>query len=240
MTTSNPSLSVIVPVLGDTPALAGLLASLTAQTCPPEEIIVADGADDSECLALCRHYGVRHLATRPGRGGQLRAAADVASQQALWFLHADTRPEHTAAAALRESLKGGAVGGCFAFRFAGPDSVGRRTLAAMINWRAAIGIPYGDQGIFASAAAYRDAGGFADEPLFEEVTLVRGLRRLGRFDMLRLPIEVSTRRWEQQGWLRRSLANRALAVGYQLGVPPGTLAKFYRPISSTRRQDTRC
>jgi len=211
MITSTPSLSVIVPVLRDTPALAELLACLAAQTRPPEEIIVADGADDSECRSLCRQYDARYLATPPGRGGQLRAAADVAGHEALWFLHADTLPDLTAADTLRDSLTGGAVGGCFAFRFAGSPSAGRRALAAMINWRAGVGMPYGDQGIFATAAAYRDAGGFADEPLFEEVPLVRGLRRLGRFDMLTLPIKVSTRRWEQQGWLRRSLANRALA-----------------------------
>jgi rSAM/selenodomain-associated transferase 2 len=240
MSIATPSLSVIVPVLHDTIALAGLLACLAEQTRPPEEIIVADGGDDSGCAALCRDHGVRYLATRPGRGGQLRAGAELAGHEALWFLHADTLPDPEAAAALRASLADGAVGGCFAFRFAGPQSPGRRWLAALINWRAGIGMPYGDQGIYASASAYRDAGGFADEPLFEEVPLVRGLRQLGRFDMLRVPIDVSTRRWEQQGWLRRSLANRALAVGYQLGVSPGTLAKFYRPISSTRHQDTQC
>ena len=240
MSTSIPSLSVIVPVLHDTRALAGLLACLAGQSLPPEEVIVADGANDGDCDLLCRQHGARHFATRPGRGGQLRAAADAAQHEALWFLHADTLPDRRAAETLRNCLADGAVGGCFRFCFAGPPSPGRRSLAAMINWRAGIGIPYGDQGIFASAAAYRDAGGFADEPLFEEVPLVRGLRQLGRFDMLDLPIEVSTRRWEQQGWLRRSLANRALAVAHLLGVPPGTLARFYRPISSTQRQDTRC
>lgn len=240
MTDTAGTLSVIVPVLRDTPALAGLLDCLAGQTRPPDEVIVADGADEKACESLCRAFGARHVPTLPGRGRQLRAAAELAQYDALWFLHADTLPAGTAAEALRHSLAGGAVGGCFAFRFAGPSSAGRRSLAAMINWRAGIGVPYGDQGIFASAAAYRAAGGFADEPLFEEVPLVRGLRRLGRFDMLELPIEVSTRRWEQQGWLRRSLANRALAVGYLAGIAPGTLARFYRPISSTQHQDTPC
>ncbi len=231
MTTPEFAISIIIPVLGDTPALTSLLQCLRASERQPAEIIVADAAKEQACQQVCSEYDARYLATSAGRGPQLRAAAAEASGDALWFLHADTRPSADALQAIAESLNSGAVGGCCHFRFAGRSTPMRRWLEAMINWRAGVGVPYGDQGIFAAVDAYARAGGFAAEPLFEEVPLVKGLRRLGRFDRLAAPIDVSTRRWEQQGWLRRSLANRALAVGYMLGVSPGTLARHYRPMA---------
>ena len=113
------------------------------------------------------------------------------------------------------------------FRFAGAPDWRKRALAALINARARVGVPYGDQGLFATRAAYEAAGGFADAPLFEEVPLVRGLRRQGRFVALGESIGVSPRRWERDGWLRRTLANRALALAYMAGAAPERLARRY-------------
>jgi hypothetical protein len=87
---------------------------------------------------------------------------------------------------------------------------------------------YGDQGIFVTRAAYEEGPGFAAEPLFEEVPLVRYLKRCGGFVALDVPITVDPRRWERDGYLRRTLHNRVLALGHLLGVPPPRLAQWYR------------
>ncbi len=231
-TQGKGKLSLIVPVLGDIQELSTLLQALQSGTSTPDEIIVVDGAGAAQCQSLCAATGAKYLAAGGGRGKQLRAGAGTAAGDWLWFLHADTQPSQQACAAIRASLQRGAAGGCLQFRFAGPASRGRALLARLINWRTRIGIPYGDQGLFATRQAYEAAGGFASDALFEEVPLVRGLRRVGRFDHLPARIDVSPRRWEQQGWLRRSLANRLLAMGYMLGVSPGTLAKLYRPMAN--------
>jgi hypothetical protein len=102
-------------------------------------------------------------------------------------------------------------------------------LARLINYRARYGIPYGDQGLFVARTAYDAVGGFADTPLFEEVPLVRKLRKRGSFAQVAASIGVSPRRWERDGWLQRSIGNRLLALAYTLGVPPRRLARRYRP-----------
>ncbi len=229
-------LSLIIPVLGDTQELTKLFAVLRTGSETPDEIIVVDGAKDAQCQSLCDDNGAQYLATSRGRGRQLRAGAAAATGDWLWFLHADTQPSKLACKAIRASLSQGAAGGCLRFRFAGRPSQARSLLAKLINWRTRIGIPYGDQGLFATRRAYETAGGFANQALFEEVQLVRGLRRTGRFEHVPAPIEVSPRRWEQEGWLRRSCANRLLAIGYMLGVSPGTLAKHHRPILKNQGQ----
>ena len=76
-------------------------------------------------------------------------------------------------------------------------------------------------------AAYEACGGFAHEPLFEEVRLVKRLRDRGTFVTLDEPLGVSPRRWERDGWLRRSAANRLLALGHALGISAARLAARY-------------
>jgi hypothetical protein len=51
---------------------------------------------------------------------------------------------------------------------------------------------------------------------------------MGAFVALPIDVEVSARRWERDGWWRRTVMNRALALGYILGVPPTRLAHWYR------------
>src|SRR5213079_2650904 len=87
---------------------------------------------------------------------------------------------------------------------------------------------YVDQGIFVSRTAYDASPGIGPQPLFEEVALVRALRRTGRFVALPLPMTVSERRWQRDGLLRRTLRNRTLALAYLLGIDPATLERWYR------------
>lgn len=220
--------TVIVPVLGDSAALARLLPALRALQPPPAAILVADGAASSECRTLCARHGAMYLATRAGRGHQQHVAAGRALSPTLWFVHADAEVPCQAIAVIEAAVARGAVGGCFRFRFTGPPAWYKSALATLINLRAKIGVPYGDQGLFVRADAYARAGGFPDVPLFEEVPLVKALRRAGRFAILDTALGVSPRRWERDGWLRRTLENRLLALGYMAGVPPARLARRYR------------
>ena len=105
----------------------------------------------------------------------------------------------------------------------------KRLLASFINIRARFGVPYGDQGLFIRNSNYMAMDGFRDAPLFEEVSLVKTARGLGNFVEIATPIGVSPRRWEQDGWFRRTLENRLLALGYMLGISPQTLSRRYRP-----------
>lgn len=226
-----PRLSVVIPVRHDDEALARLLDRLAALPDKADEIIVADGGGSRDTAGIATRGGATWLASPPGRGRQLHAGARQASGDVLWFLHADANPPPDAVATIRAAIGAGAVGGCFRFGFEGYDDRPRRLLAALVNLRARVGIPYGDQGLFARRDAYFAAGGFAAEPLFEEIPLVRGLRRAGGFVMLAPVLRVSPRRWERDGWLRRTLANRALALAHALGASPRRLAALYaRPL----------
>jgi len=227
----NITITAVIPVLGETDALARLLKIMAGITDPPEEVIVVDASDSPRCRALCADYGHRYLSTRPGRGHQLNAGAGAATGHVLWFVHADGTPPGRSTTLIRRSIAAGGVGGYFRFHFAGPRGGLLRTLLErLINLRARYGTPYGDQGLFATRLAWTQAGGFPDQPLFEEVRLVRRLRCMGRFTQLPEAMGVSQRRWQRDGWLRRTVENRLLACAYLAGISPHTLARRYQPL----------
>ncbi len=220
--------SVIIPCFHDEDKLADLLGQLQSLRRRPLEIIVVDGASADTCRSVCDQYKARWVASEPCRGSQLLTGATLAQGDALWFLHADNRLPPDPIGAMERSFEQGAVGGYFCFRFDAPRAWAALLLEPAIAFRCRFGVPYGDQGLFMTRQAYFNAGGHSPWPLFEEVSLVRGLRRLGRFMPLRESIFVDPRRWHRDGWWRRTWVNRNLALAFARGVAPEKLAVRYR------------
>lgn len=230
---TRPDVAVVIPVRGDAAPLARLLERLGGD---PAERIVTVAREEPAVRAVCDSAAADMLVSAPGRGAQLHAGAVHARSEWLWFLHADALPEPGSVDAILTAGRHGAVAGCFAFRFQGPQRPARRALARAIDLRSRIGVPYGDQGLFFRRDVYLECGGFPDEPLFEEVRLVRRARRRGAFAHLDTPIHVSPRRWERDGWIRRTLSNRILAIGYAMGLSPRRLARIYEGKEEDRRR----
>jgi rSAM/selenodomain-associated transferase 2 len=220
--------AIVVPVHDDATALEELLVRVAAWTVRPRELVVVASAADDALARICGSHDCSMIAAAANRGAQLDAGARASNASILWFVHADAAPPDDALAAIEQAVAGGAESGCFRFSFQGPACWRKRVLAALVNWRTRLGgMPYGDQGLFASRTAYAACGGFAHQPLFEEVDLVKRLRRRGTFRRLNRPLAVSARRWESDGWWARTFRNRWLALCYMLGVPVERLAQAY-------------
>ncbi|HMV12976.1 MAG TPA: TIGR04283 family arsenosugar biosynthesis glycosyltransferase [Nitrosomonas sp.] len=223
-----PSVSVIIPCFHDEVRLTHLLKQLHKRPNHPLEIIVVDGANSRKCREICDQYQVSWLASEPCRGRQLLAGAALAQSDVLWFLHADARLPTDPLAAMTAAFEQGAVGGYFRFRFDAPRSWTTLALEFAIALRCRFGgVPYGDQGLFISRQTYIQVGSHAPWPLFEEVPLVRGARYMGKFLPLSESIFVDSRRWQRDGWWRRTWNNRKLALGFACGITPHDLASLY-------------
>jgi len=223
-------ISVIIPCWRDEQPLARLLdrlVQLFITAAIPGEIIVVDGARSETCQALCERFAAHWLPADPCRGEQLRLGASRARYRLLWFVHADARLPGEPLQAMLDALCSGAAGGYFRFRFAGQVGWQGQLLETLINWRCRFGVPYGDQGLFVDASHYRSCGQHSPWPLFEEVELVKRLRRCGPFIRLDDGMHVDPRRWQRDGWWRRSLRNRLLALKFACGVPAERLVQQY-------------
>ena len=219
--------SVVIPVYRDLQALGRMLEALAGLDPRPAEVIVVDGGSDPEIEALCAEADCRYLASRACRGEQMDRGARAAEGDLLWFLHADNTPRPESIAVICAHMAPGTVGGWFRFVFESERGWQARFLAFLINLRARVGTPYGDQGLFMRRDAYRQAGGFPSRALFEEPPLVKRLRKSGRFVPVPAALGVSARRWKRDGWFRRSLRNRLLALAYILRLSPNALARSY-------------
>lgn len=240
MTEHDHDISIIVPVLNDCSALRRLLQNLACEPRDAFEVIVVDADENSGCNIVCDEFGARRVVCAPGRGHQLNVGTENARGSILWFVHADAEPPPGCVDMIRNAVHGDCVGGHFRFRFTGERTWYKNLLQRLINWRTKFGTPYGDQGLFVARDAFAMAGGFAETPLFEEVPLVRALRKVGNFRAIDADIGVSCRRWERDGWLRRSLANRALALAYASGIAPEVLARRYRPVAADDGNELGC
>jgi glycosyltransferase involved in cell wall biosynthesis len=225
--TAPYDISIVIPTLADDATLVNLLSTIRHWPRQPREIIVADGASNSAVRSACARYAARWLPSVPGRSVQLMKGASRASGSVLWFLHPDGSPDPDAIQAIIESVDSGASGGCFTFRFNGRPRPIKTLLERCIAWRVRFGLPDFEHGVYVTREAFDVCGGFAATPLFEEVPLLKGLQRQGRFDVLTLAILVSDRRWQRDGWLMRTLSNRLLAFGFALGIPPARLARWF-------------
>ena len=218
------TLSVIIPTLNAARHLEATLAALR----PAPEVVVTDGGSTDGTADIVRMADRTLIAGPRGRGRQLALGAEHAGGEWLLFLHADTilSPGWDAAA---EAIIGSGNSGIAAyFRFAldSPAPQARR-LERMVTWRsAALGLPYGDQGLFISRTLYRAVGGYRPLALMEDADLVR---RIGSGRLHPIPVNAvtSAARWEREGWNRRSARNLLCLALYFAGLPTGAIQRIY-------------
>lgn len=222
----TPALSAIVPTLDEAAEIEETLARARAALGEDAELLVVDGGSRDGTRALAARYA-RVLECEPCRGVQLRRGAAVARGDILVFLHADTWLSPGTGRAIRDAVARGAAAGCC--RFAVRDAGWRfRWLERGIAWRTrAFRTATGDQALFATREAYDAAGGFGPYPLFEDVQLVRALRRMGRFVPIEAVAATSPRRWIQRGFVRTVVGHWLLRAQHAAGAEPASLARRY-------------
>ncbi len=220
-------LSVIIPAWNEAAEMPRVLE--VARGGCPHEVIVADGGSTDGTAALARSMGALVIEAPRCRAVQLNRGAEAASGDLLLFLHADTilPPCYVAEAGSLLEHKGVAGG---AFTFAISDAFfGRWLVERTTNWRARRWqFPYGDQALFVRRATFERLGGFAEMPIMEDYEFVRRLRRLGRIEVAAGVARTSGRRWRRLGWVRTTLVNQFIVLGYHSGVSPQRLAAWYR------------
>jgi GT2 family glycosyltransferase len=84
-------------------------------------------------------------------------------------------------------------------------------------------LPYGDQALFVRRDVFTMLRGFSDVPIMEDVDFVIRLRKTGRMLVASEAAVTSPRRWEEDGWLRRTARHLSLILRYFAGVRPERL-----------------
>ncbi|HEX8474175.1 MAG TPA: TIGR04283 family arsenosugar biosynthesis glycosyltransferase [Pyrinomonadaceae bacterium] len=229
-TTERASLSIIIPTLNEAHAIGATLEA-ARRVRGRVEVIVVDGGSTDATAEIARRSGAHVVACERGRGLQMHMGAGAARGEVLLFLHADTTAPHDAAERINEALArdAEAVGGNFQIQFDG-----ERRAARFLTWLypqlRRLGLSYGDSGIFVRASVYREVGGFEPFPIFEDLDLVRRLKRRGRMIHLATPVVTSSRRFEGRSFALTFARWSILQMLYWIGVHPRVLARLYAPV----------
>jgi rSAM/selenodomain-associated transferase 2 len=215
-------ISIIIPVYQDADALA---RALDVTDFSGAEVIVATATGDSSLNALrAARPDLIWVSAPQGRARQMNAGAAIARGEWLVFLHADTHLPAAWRDAIDRARADTRVGlGCFRFALDSPAAAAR-VIELGVRLRVRLfGLPYGDQALFVRREVFAELGGYSDLPIMEDVDLVRRLRARGRLFRASERAVTSARRWEEDGWVKRTARHLRLILRYFAGIHPERL-----------------
>lgn len=221
----------MIPALEAARTVAAAIRSAPAGA----EIIVVDGGSRDVTIAEAEGAGAHVLESLPGRARQLNRGAAAAGGEVLVFLHADCRlPPDAAEQIDRVLAEPGVVGGWFPQRVESGSPLLARGAPRGANLRARwLGLPYGDQAIFARRTALCAAGGFPEVPIMEDAGLVRRLRAEGRLLPASSPVTTGDDHWRRLGPVLTTVLDYAVLAAWLAGVPPRRIAPVYHRLRGT-------
>lgn len=225
-------LSIVIPTLDCGERIAPTLASLTEGLSEGliRDLVISDGGSSDDIGEIADELGAAFVTGPKGRGGQLRRGAEAARGDWLLFLHADTLLAPGWTKVVRRHLDAAAMGRDRAavFRLAfDDDSLAAGLIAGWANFRTRLlALPFGDQGLLISRRLHDEIGGMPDQPIMEDVEIIRriGRRRLTRLDSV---ATTSSERYRRVGWFRQGLRNWLCLGAYLAGAKPEAVAERY-------------
>lgn len=220
-------ISAIIPTLNEQSTIRRAIESANRAGC--DEIIVVDGGSADGTAVIASGDSCTVIESSPGRAKQMNRGAQQATGDVLLFLHADNWFESEVRSQILEALADpNVLAGAFRQQIEAEEAIYR-----WLEWGNAFrvdrfSVAYGDQGIFVRRSVFEQVGGFAEEPLLEDLLLSRRLKKEGKLVLLPGPLHVSARRWQANGVLRQTLRNWTILAAHRCGVSPGRLSRYYR------------
>jgi len=190
------------------------------------EVILVDGSSSDDTVDIAKSYVDQIIIVKPSRSFQQNIGASIAKGNMLLFLHADTFISNKQLIELNNiSLK--IKWGFFKLMFTN-QKIKYRILSYFINVRSMIrNYATGDQVIFVNKELFKKIKGFPKLMLMEDLSFCSILKNYCPPLIVDSKVITSSRRWEQNGFIRTIVKMRILRFLYSLGVNTKFLEKNY-------------
>lgn len=228
MSNCTPTLSIIIPTLNEAANLPLLLDALRATCLEKEalEIIVVDGGSTDNTLQVAKTKNSRLYNSARGRAVQMNYGARKATGDFLYFLHADTLPPVHFDQKIIAAINNRQRAGCFRMKFDSKNPMLRFfAFCTRFNFLICRG---GDQSLFIEKSLFDEIGGFNEAyKVYEDVEIIKRLRRKTKFKIIPAYVVTSARRYQQKGWLKLQYHFGIIHLKNFLGRGPEQLLEYY-------------
>ena len=227
----KPLLSIIIPTLNDASCLERLLTSILTKDTPEIECIVCDGGSSDNVKEICLSFNVKFIQTKASRAVQMNAGANIANAEYLYFVHADTIPPRSFFADFLELKAMKYKAGCYRSNFeGGPFMLKLNQFFTQFKWLVSRG---GDQSLFISKDLFYEIGPYNEQmEVMEEYPIIQALLKEKQLHVFSKGMLISTRKYNNNSWLRVSRANYKAFKAYKNGVNTSSIkARYYKGLN---------
>jgi rSAM/selenodomain-associated transferase 2 len=203
------------------------------------EIIVCDGDSDDETVMRAEKAGARIIrCAERNRALQMNAGADRAKADVLYFVHADTQLNSSFVTDISGALASGFVSGCYRYVF---DS--EKLMLKVNAWFTRFDLMFcrgGDQTLFVKNEVFRALNGFNESfVIMEDYEFLKRLRQQASFLIIPKNIVVSSRKYDDNSWLRVQLSNLVAFSMYRFKMSPKKIKIAYKKMLNYRHDGIR-
>lgn len=193
-----------------------------------KEIIIADGGSTDTTVTIAKTEGVKIVIShKRGRAAQMNFGASFASENILYFLHADTIPPEYFTSDIANAIKQSFDAGCFMLSF----DYNHWFLKANC-WFTRFDVNafrYGDQSLFVKQTTFKEVNGFCEKHIvFEDYDIIKQLKKHGAFVIIKKPVITSARKYLDNGIFKMQGIFYLMYFLYRFGVTQQRLVNTYK------------
>jgi len=223
------TISVIIPTLNEAALIGGQIASIRDKALGHQvEIIVVDAESEDGTAHLAKKAGAKVISIqRSCRAIQMNTGAEIAKGEVYFFVHADLTLPDGFAEDIKTGVNAGKSYGCYQVRF-DTDNKGLR-FNSRLSKRQGIIFRGGDQTLYMCKEFFQKIGGFDESiVIMEDYEILLRARKYQKINIMPKQVMISSRKVQENNYLRANLTNVLVFVMFFLGFSQETLVKIYR------------
>lgn len=195
-----------------------------------KEIIITDGGSTDNTVAIAKTEGVKIVVSpKKGRAAQMNFGASFATEEILYFLHADTTPPQNFTMDIAKAIEQGYGAGCFMLSF----DYNHWFLKANC-WFTRFdvdAIRFGDQSLFVTKDAFLKADGFCEKHIvLEDQEFIKRVKKTVRFTIIKKPVITSARKYLENGIYKTQGIFFIIYFMYSFGFSQQNMVAAYRKL----------
>ncbi len=192
------------------------------------EIIVSDGQSDDCTVKFARKAGAHAMVCpQKGRAPQMNYAASFSKGEVLYFVHADTTPPSSYLDDICQALDEGYLLGGYRSEYLSKNPLFK--INAWFTRSTRSHSHGGDQTLYVYRELFEKLNGFSEEHvIMEDFDIVKRARKVAAFKKIPKNTLISTRKYENNSFLRVTMANFIVFSMYRMGISPHILKSVYQ------------